>query len=113
MSEESKALGIVERTALEAEIVQALNGVYDPEIPASIYEVGLIYGIDIATNGDVLIRMTLTSPACPVAEILPAQVEAAVAKLEGTGEVKVAVVWDPPWNPSMMSEAAQLQLGFY
>ncbi len=103
----------VDTAAVEARIVEVLNTIYDPEIPVNIYEVGLIYGVDVAPNGDVHIRMTLTSPMCPVAESLPPEVEMKVTEVEGVGSVRVDVVWDPPWDPEMMSEAARLELGFF
>jgi FeS assembly SUF system protein len=91
-------------------VLQALRSVHDPEIPVNIYDLGLIYGLDISPNGDVHIRMTLTSPACPVAGALPAQVEASVREVPGVQSVRAELVWDPPWTPDRMSEAARLQL---
>jgi len=98
---------------LEESIVEALRTVYDPEIPVNIYEMGLIYGIDIQEGGNVKVTMTLTSPACPVAGILPGEVEAKVRDVEGVCSAEVDIVWDPVWNPSMMSEAARLELGMF
>jgi FeS assembly SUF system protein len=92
-------------------IIETLKTCYDPEIPVNIYELGLIYGIDVNETGEVFIRMTLTSPACPVAQSLPPEVENKIATVEGVTSAKVEVVWDPPWNMGMMSEAAKLQLG--
>lgn len=92
--------------------IEALRTVYDPEIPVNIYELGLIYEVEVSEAREVYVRMTLTSPMCPVAESLPPEVEAKVASVEGAADVKVDLVWDPPWNPGMMSEAAKLQLGF-
>ena len=97
--------------ALGAKVIAALKTCYDPEIPVDIYELGLIYKIDIDDEDRVFIDMTLTSPMCPVAESLPPQVEMTVAAVEGVDGCTVAVVWEPPWNPSMMSEEAQLELG--
>ena len=97
--------------ALEAQIVDALRTVYDPEIPVNIYEIGLIYNIDIDASNSVNIRMTLTSPACPAAGTLPGEVEDKVRQVEGIRDVKVDIVWDPAWTPAMMSESAKLQLG--
>ena len=97
--------------ALEAQIVDALRTVYDPEIPVNIYEIGLIYNIDIDAANSVNIRMTLTSPACPAAGTLPGEVEDKVRQVEGIRDVKVDIVWDPAWTPAMMSESAKLQLG--
>jgi len=97
--------------ALGEKVIAALKTCYDPEIPVDIYELGLIYKIDIDDDDRVFIDMTLTSPMCPVAETLPPHVEMAVAAVEGVEGCTVAVVWEPPWNPSMMSEEAQLELG--
>jgi FeS assembly SUF system protein len=99
--------------SLEARIVEALQTVYDPEIPVNIYEIGLVYDIAVDADGGVRITMTLTSPMCPVAESLPGDVERAVAAVEGVTSVAVELVWDPPWGPELMSEAAKLELGFF
>jgi FeS assembly SUF system protein len=99
------------REQIEADVVAQLKTVYDPEIPVDIYELGLIYAIEIGDEGDVDIRMSLTSPMCPVAGTLPPEVEAKVALVPGVKTSRVEVVWEPPWNPSMMSEAARLELG--
>lgn len=96
---------------LREPIIAALRGVHDPEIPVNIYDLGLIYRIDIAGNGDVAIDMTLTAPACPVAGMMPIMVRDAVAKVEGVGTVEVELVWDPPWGQENMSDEARLQLG--
>lgn len=96
---------------LEEAVADALKTVYDPEIPVDIYELGLIYNIACGDAGHVDITMTLTSPACPVAGTLPGEVEAKAETVEGVESAKVEVVWDPVWNPSMMSEAARLELG--
>lgn len=98
---------------LEESIIEALRTVYDPEIPVNIYEMGLIYDIDIQEGGNVKLTMTLTSPACPVAGILPGEVEAKVQSVEGVASAEIDLVWDPAWNPSMMSEAARLELGMF
>jgi FeS assembly SUF system protein len=95
------------------EIVAALKTVYDPEIPADIYELGLIYKVDIADDRNVAIDMTLTTPNCPSAAELPAMVENAVACVPGVGDVKVNVVWDPPWDPSRMSDEARVALNMW
>ncbi len=92
-------------------VIEVLKTVYDPEIPVNIYELGLIYKIDIDEDDRIHVDMTLTSPMCPVAETLPPEVEMKVAGVDGVSGATVAVVWDPPWNPSMMSEEAQLELG--
>ncbi len=98
-------------SSLEARVVVAMESVYDPEIPVNIYELGLIYNVDIGPSGDVAIEMTLTSPACPVAGELPGEVEARVREVDGVSEVVVELVWDPPWTPDRMTEAARLELG--
>lgn len=95
---------------IETQATEALRTVFDPEIPVNILEVGLIYGITVDPAGSVAVRMTLTSPNCPSAAELPAEVEAKVKAIPGVTAVKVDVVFDPPWEPCMMSEAAKLQL---
>jgi FeS assembly SUF system protein len=99
--------------ALAVEVVDALKTVYDPEIPVDIYELGLIYRIDINEAHDVVIDMTLTAPGCPVAGDMPGWVEEAVSAVEGVQEVKVNLVFDPPWDMTKMSEAARVQLNMY
>lgn len=96
---------------LREPIIAALRLVYDPEIPVNIYDLGLIYSIDIADNGDISIEMTLTAPGCPVAGMMPVMVKNAVQHVEGVGEVTVELVWTPPWSQANMSDEAQLQLG--
>ncbi len=96
---------------LRAGLIEALKTVYDPEIPVNIYDLGLIYGIEIDSLKNVTVRMTLTAPSCPVAEQLPIDVEQKCRAVPGVAQVKVDLVWDPPWNREMMSEAARLQLG--
>jgi FeS assembly SUF system protein len=113
MSEKTEPTGSTHGPALHDEIVAALKTCYDPEIPVDIYELGLIYGVDVGTEGDVVVRMTLTSPACPVAGSLPGEVEAKVAGVPGVRSAKVDLVWDPPWDKEMMTEEAKLQLGFF
>jgi FeS assembly SUF system protein len=98
---------------LTDQIVQALKTVYDPEIPADIYELGLIYKIEIADDRSVILDMTLTTPNCPSAQELPEMVENAVAAVPGVGPVSVAIVWDPPWEPSRMSDEARLVLNMW
>lgn len=95
------------------DIIAAIKTVYDPEIPSDIYELGLIYKIDIGDNREVGIEMTLTTPNCPSAQELPAMVENAVASVPGVGEVKVDIVWDPPWDPSRMSDEARAVLNMW
>jgi len=98
--------------ALGEQVIEMIRTVYDPEIPVNIFELGLIYKVDIDDDDRVQIEMTLTSPACPVAGILPGEVETKVKSVAGVTDATVELVWDPPWNPSMMTEEAQLELGF-
>jgi FeS assembly SUF system protein len=97
--------------ALGERVIEALRTVYDPEIPVNIYELGLVYKIDIDDDNRLNVEMTLTSPACPVAGTLPGEVEAKVREIDGVSDATVEVVWDPPWHPGMMTEEAQLELG--
>ncbi|MFQ5682079.1 MAG: SUF system Fe-S cluster assembly protein [Candidatus Binatia bacterium] len=99
------------KLVLEAEVIEALRTCFDPEIPVNVYDLGLIYGIGVDDAGVVGIQMTLTSPACPVAQSLPVEIQAKVKGVPGVTEATVDIVWDPPWEPSKMSEAAKLQLG--
>jgi len=109
---QAKAAPQVQDTeALREKIVNTLRSIYDPEIPVNIYEIGLIYSVDIDPANAVNIRMTLTSPACPAAGTLPGEVEDKTRRVEGVTDVKVDLVWDPTWSPAMMSETAKLQLG--
>jgi FeS assembly SUF system protein len=96
---------------LREPIIEALRKVHDPEIPVNIYDLGLIYRIDISANGDCHIDMTLTAPACPVAGMMPVMVKDALGQVEGVGDVQVELVWEPPWTQDKMSEEAMLQLG--
>jgi FeS assembly SUF system protein len=96
---------------LQASVVDALKSIYDPEIPVDIYELGLIYDVDISEDGDAVITMTLTTPHCPVAESLPNEVELRVLSVPGIRDAVVNLVWDPPWDPSKMSDEARLELG--
>jgi FeS assembly SUF system protein len=107
------ALPPEEIARLTDEIVNALKTVYDPEIPADIYELGLIYRVDISDDRTVAVDMTLTTPNCPSAAELPSMVENAVASVPGVGEVKVNVVWDPPWDQSRMSDEARVVLNMW
>jgi FeS assembly SUF system protein len=109
----ASALPAEEINRLTDEIVQAIKTVYDPEIPADVYELGLIYKIDIADDRSVAIDMTLTTPNCPSAQELPLMVENAVASVPGVGPVDVKVVWDPPWEPSRMSDEARVVLNMW
>ncbi len=97
---------------IEDRIVEELRQVHDPEIPVNIYDLGLIYGIEVAANFDIKITMTLTSPNCPEAEILPVKVENALKSIRGVNKVEVILTFEPPWNKDMMSEVAMLELGF-
>ena len=96
---------------LGEEIIKEICEIYDPEIPVNIYELGLIYDVKISDDNDVMIEMTLTSPNCPVAESLPLEVEEKVGKINGINDVKVNIVFEPPWTKEMMSEEAKLELG--
>jgi FeS assembly SUF system protein len=97
---------------LKEKVIEKLQTIFDPEIPVSIYELGLIYEISILPINNVQIVMTLTAPSCPAAQTIPVEVDQKVREIEGVNDVHVAVTWTPAWNKSMMSEAAQLELGF-
>jgi FeS assembly SUF system protein len=97
---------------LKEKVIECIQTIYDPEIPVNIYELGLIYEISVLPINNVQIVMTLTAPGCPAAQSLPVEVDQKVRQIEGINDVHVAVTWDPPWDKSMMSEAAQLELGF-
>ena len=100
-----------ETETLRESVIATLRTCYDPEIPVDIYELGLIYTIEVDEDSNAHLTMTLTSPMCPVAETLPPEVESKVANIDGITSAKVELTWDPPWDPSMMSEAARLELG--
>ena len=104
-------ISAIEQKLIEGQVVEAIRTCYDPEIPVNIYELGLIYDIRVALDGGVLVSMTLTTPHCPAAQSLPREVEMKVRAIPGVTAVKINVVWEPPWNPSMMSDAARLELG--
>jgi FeS assembly SUF system protein len=104
-------LTIEQMQALQKQIVATLCTCFDPEVPVNIYELGLIYNVEMATDGSVAVRMTLTSPACPVAGSLPGEVQRKVQAVPGVATAKVELVWEPPWDKNRMSEAAKLQLG--
>jgi FeS assembly SUF system protein len=108
MEETTSADGV---EAVRERIIERLRTVYDPEIPVDIYELGLIYEVRVDEGGKVGIRMTLTSPMCPAAEALPSEVETKAREVEGVSGVELELVWDPPWSPERMSEAARLELG--
>ncbi|MGD9252384.1 MAG: SUF system Fe-S cluster assembly protein [Holophagae bacterium] len=99
--------------ALRDQVIEAIKTVYDPEIPVNIYELGLIYEVTIDADNEAYVLMTLTSPSCPVAEILPPEVQLKVESVEGVSKATVEITWDPPWNPDLMSEAAKLELGMF
>lgn len=101
-----------EKQKLQSSAAEKIREIYDPEIPVNIYELGLIYDIEFNEFADAIVTMTLTSPNCPVAEILPGEVEMKVREVEGIGDVHVNLVFEPPWDMSMMSEAARLEMGF-
>ncbi|KPF54244.1 FeS assembly SUF system protein [Novosphingobium capsulatum] len=92
-------------------VVAALRDIFDPEIPVNIYDLGLIYGVDVAEDGHVAVTMTLTTPHCPVAESMPGEVELRVSAVPGVRDAEVNLVWDPPWDPQKMSDDAKLELG--
>jgi FeS assembly SUF system protein len=110
---EEAAGGDADTSEMKEQVVDALRTVYDPEIPVNIYELGLVYGINIDRKSHVVVRMTLTSPGCPVAGSLPPEVENKVLAIPGVTSARVELVWDPPWSPELMSEAAKLQLGMF
>ncbi len=101
----------INQTIIEAEVIEALRTIFDPEIPVNVYELGLIYLVEVSGEGAVAIRMTLTSPHCPAVQSMPAEIEAKVREISGVTDVSIDLVWDPPWEQSKMSEAARLQLG--
>ena len=108
---ESRQLSTIEQSIIHNNAIEAIKTCYDPEIPVNIYEMGLIYDIKVAADGGVLVAMTLTSPHCPAAQSLPREVEAKVKAIPNVTAAVVKVVWDPQWNPTMMTEAARLELG--
>ncbi len=110
LGDEERAWG---KVALEKAIVAQISTIFDPEIPVNIYELGLIYEIIVNDDRHALVQMTLTSPACPVAGTLPLEVEEKTLALDGVQTARVELVWDPPWSPDLMSEAAKLELGFF
>ena len=95
---------------IKNKVISEIKKIYDPEIPVNIYELGLIYDISVKNEKDVMVKMTLTSPNCPVAESLPKEVKDSIIAIKGVGKVDLDLVWDPPWDKSMMSEAAKLEL---
>ena len=111
MSEQPEEKQPEEAASIDDRVVEALKKIFDPEIPVNIYEMGLIYDIDVDPDGATRIRMTLTTPMCPAAEELPAEVEGKARDVEGVTSIQLDLVWEPPWTPDMMSEAARLELG--
>jgi FeS assembly SUF system protein len=109
----ASALSPQELDEFTSKLVTALKTVYDPEIPVDIYELGLIYKVDVADNKDVAVDMTLTAPNCPVAGEMPGMVKSALEKIEGVGAITVKMTFDPPWTPERMSEEAKLELNMY
>ncbi len=111
MKMKQNKLSTVEQTVIEAQILEALRTCYDPEIPVNIYDLGLIYGIKLEEDGEAEIKMTLTSPHCPAIQSLPAEIESKIRAINGVTSVFIKLVWDPPWDPGRMSDAAKLELG--
>jgi FeS assembly SUF system protein len=105
-------LNPVEVLDLESKVVEALRTIYDPEIPVDVYELGLIYDLKVDTSGVINLQMTLTTPNCPEGASIPSRIEAKLRTVPGVRDVKLEIVWEPPWTPNRMSEAAKLQLGF-
>ncbi len=103
---------MMDTDVLRDKVVDVIKNIYDPEIPVNIYDLGLIYRVDILPINNVQITMTLTAPSCPAAQSLPIEVDQKVREIEGVNDVHVQVTWDPPWDKSMMSETAQLELGW-
>jgi len=104
---------VVDVSVLEGQVKDALRTVYDPEIPINIYELGLVYDLRVEPTGQVCVQMTLTAPSCPEAQFIPGRVEQAIREIPGVADAKVELVWEPPWTPQKMSEAARLQLGIF
>jgi FeS assembly SUF system protein len=102
---------MMDEQALKEKVVETLHTIYDPEIPVDIYELGLIYEINVLPISNIQVVMTLTSPACPAAQTIPVEVDQKLRQIEGVNDVHVAITWTPPWDKTMMSEAAQLELG--
>lgn len=111
--DDRQPLNSITRALLEGEVIEAIRTVYDPELPVNVYDLGLIYGLNVSQNAEVSITMTLTSPACPVAETLPGEVEMAARGVAGVKDVVVEVVWDPPYTLERMPEHIRLELGLF
>jgi len=105
------AARLADLESIRDEVIEALRTVFDPELPVNLYDPGLIYTVDVSDTGFVAIQMTLTSPGCPEAQTLPLEVESRLMRVPGVSGAQVTVVWEPPWNPMLMSEAAKLELG--
>ena len=110
-NETQTTISSVEKSIIEAQVIEKLETCFDPEIPVNIYELGLIYGVQVDDTAAVKVLMTLTTPHCPAAQSLPKEVENKVKEVHGVSSVSVEIVWEPPWNPNMMTEAARLELG--
>jgi FeS assembly SUF system protein len=110
---EAITLSSIEKSIIEAQVIEALKTCFDPEIPVNIYELGLIYEVKVDDAGGIVVTMTLTSPHCPAAQSLPTEVAAKAKGVHGVTNVTVNVVWEPPWTPAKMSEAAKLELGIF
>lgn len=110
---EQRQISTIEQDLIKNQAIEAIRTCYDPEIPVNIYEMGLVYDVLVAADGGVLVVMTLTSPHCPAVQSLPREVEEKVKSVPGVTAVKVSVVWDPPWTPDKMTEAARLELGLF
>jgi FeS assembly SUF system protein len=108
---ETQPAGKIPNEAVRDSVIEALKSIYDPEIPVDIYELGLIYDVEVSEDGDATITMTLTTPHCPVAESMPNEVELRVLSVPGIRDAVVNLVWDPPWDPSKMTDEARLELG--
>ena len=104
---------IEEQKNIEQRVIEALQTIYDPEVPVNIYEMGLIYGVDLDPLGNASVSMTLTAPNCPAAQSLPMEVEEKVRAVDGVNDVHLEIVWEPPWDKDRMSDAAKLQLGIF
>jgi FeS assembly SUF system protein len=113
LNETPKQLNSIERAMLEGEIIESIRMVYDPELPINVYDLGLIYGLNVSHEGDVAITMTLTSPACPVAGTLPGEVAEAARNTQGVRSAEVELVWDPPYTLERMPEHIRLELGLF
>jgi FeS assembly SUF system protein len=107
-----QTISSIEKNLIKAQVIDVIMTCYDPEIPVNIYELGLIYDVAVDDLANVEVKMTLTSPSCPAAQSLPPEVQEKISQVGGVKKARVTIVWDPPWNPSLMSEAAKLDLGF-